>query len=81
VNAPGRPTIMTFFPAQYSATLIMSGSGNPLITFTEGILEGAANAKVAPAKDAPDTAWTPIAAATAIFMTRFILPVYQGLCA
>ena len=48
VKAPGRPTIMTFFPAQYSATLICSTSGNPCMTSTEGrevrvILEKAAN--------------------------------------
>jgi len=72
VKAPGRPTITTFFPEQYSATLIMSGSGNPLMRLTEGILDGAANAKVSTPKDAPDTAWALNAVARVSFVTKFM---------
>lgn len=45
MKAPGKPTNTMFFPAQYSAMLIFSTSGNPCITSTEGIFAGAANAK------------------------------------
>jgi hypothetical protein len=74
VNAPGRPTIMTFFPAQYSATLICSTSGNPCMTSTEGILEGAANARVEDAPKVPaDTVCIPMRAAKERFMNNFMV--------
>jgi len=63
VNAPGRPTMMTFFSAQYSATLILAGSGNPWKTSTDGILDGVANARGAVPKVAPATACRPARAA------------------
>ncbi len=48
VNAPGRPTIMTFRPPQYSAMLIFRGSGKPQKTVSAGSLSpgliGVANA-------------------------------------
>ena len=61
VKAPGSPTMMTFFPAQYSATLNLSG-GNPCMTSTEGNLAGAAKARGAP-KVAPEAACIPMRAA------------------
>ncbi len=74
VNAPGRPTTMTFFPAQYSATLIFSTSGNPCITSTEGIFEGAANARVDEEPKVPaETVCIPMRAAKVRFLNNFML--------
>lgn len=44
MNAPGRPTMITFFPAQYSAISMFATSGNPCITVADGIFAGAAKA-------------------------------------
>ena len=74
VKAPGRPTMMTFFPAQYSAMLIFSTSGNPCITSEEGSLAGHAKAGVEDAPKAPaETDCTPIRAAKARVLNNFML--------
>ncbi len=75
VNAPGRPTMITFFPAQYSATLIFSTSGNPCITSTDGTLDGAAKARVVDweLNVAPATACMPTRAARDSFLISCIL--------
>jgi hypothetical protein len=77
VKAPGRPTMITFFPAQCSAMLILATSGNPCITSTEGSLEGAAKARGAP-KVAPLTACMPTKAARVSCLMSCILNNVSG---
>lgn len=49
MKAPGKPTMITFFPAQYSATFTVLGPGNVASKIsTDGILDGAAKARGAP---------------------------------
>lgn len=68
VKAPGSPTITTFFPEQYSATLIVSGSGNPLRTLEDGSFDGAANARGMEPKEAPLAACKPMRVARESFL-------------
>lgn len=74
MNAPGRPTMMTFFPEQYSATLMFSTSGKPCMTSTDGILDGAAKARVFwEPKVAPAAVCMPMRAARDSFLKSCII--------